>query len=737
MTDGRRRRREGHRSRAGQCRPARRSASGRRRPRSRRSRYITLEDLETPSRRGHAHGAQRRPRQGRRAEEGEGRVGAATSRATRALVNRVLAARSAASRTSSSSTTRRTTPIASSASDRSEEDDGETTTRTSEEFVSEATVWVDGLDRIHKLRGINFCVDLSATPYFLGRVGQETNRLFPWVVSDFGLTDAIESGLVKIPQLAVRDTTGAEIPGYFNIWRWILPKLTPGRAGRQASQPKARGDPEMGASCRSPCLAASGRRSARRGRRSGDEKRPPVFILVCKNTQIAKVDLRLAGGGQAADRHPAGAPVDELPQPRRQQATRSASTPRWSRRLTPARPRATSRAGCASRSTPSASADWPRDSQGRPIYPEGFEELAEKLGRPLHPPGRDVRCIVSVGMLTEGWDCNTVTHIVGLRPFMSQLLCEQVVGRGLRRASYDVRADGKLDEEVAKVFGVPFEVIPFKANTGRPRPPKPKRHHVHAMPEKEAFAIKFPRVEGYSRRSATGSAVDWATSRRSGSTAQEIPPEVDVKDLMPDGNAAGRRCRGRAGSKSVTLDAYRARPRVSGARLPFEPRDLTRRFRHEHGNGAPAHVLFPQIARDRRALHCAKRSSRDLPDPAHRRISLALLRVGDRTSARKRSEPDASEGEAPELPVLEKNRKAGSTADVDFLDKPRCARGHQEPRQSRGRRHGAMGAIGSLSDRQACGRRRIREECGARLRNPLSRQRRAARLRAGFHRSAE
>jgi hypothetical protein len=82
-----------------------------------------------------------------------------------------------------------------------------------EDFFKEATVWIDGLDRIQKLRRINFCVDLSATPYFLSRVGQETNRPFPWVVSDFGLIDAIESGLTKIPQLAVRDTTGAPIPG--------------------------------------------------------------------------------------------------------------------------------------------------------------------------------------------------------------------------------------------------------------------------------------------------------------------------------------------------------------------------------------------------------------------------------------------------------------------------------------------------------------------------------------------
>src|SRR5207253_10228041 len=96
-----------------------------------------------------------------------------------------------------------------------------------EEFFKEATVWIDGLDRVHKQRGINFCVDLSATPYFLGRVGQDTNRPFPWVVSDFGLIDAIESGLVKIPQLAVRDPTGDDPPAYVNIWRWVLNKLSP------------------------------------------------------------------------------------------------------------------------------------------------------------------------------------------------------------------------------------------------------------------------------------------------------------------------------------------------------------------------------------------------------------------------------------------------------------------------------------------------------------------------------
>lgn len=111
------------------------------------------------------------------------------------------------------------------------DEDEETNGDVDDYFIREATVWVDGLDKIHKHRGINLCIDLSATPYYIGRVGNATNTVFPWVVSDFGLTDAIKSGLVKIPQLAVRDTSGQEIPGYFNIWRWVLPRLTAAERG--------------------------------------------------------------------------------------------------------------------------------------------------------------------------------------------------------------------------------------------------------------------------------------------------------------------------------------------------------------------------------------------------------------------------------------------------------------------------------------------------------------------------
>src|SRR5207237_796541 len=136
------------------------------------------------------------------------------------------------------------------------------------------------------------------------------------------------------------------------------------------------------------------------------------------------------------------------------------------------------------RSTPGTvgKTEWPKDQQGRPIYPEEFEALAARRpGQPMHPPGRDVRCIVSVGMLTEGWDCNTVTHIVGLRPFMSQLLCEQVVGRRLRRRTYEVGDGDLMTEEVAKVFGVPFQVVPFKADPKGGTKAAAKRHHVYAI----------------------------------------------------------------------------------------------------------------------------------------------------------------------------------------------------------------------------------------------------------------
>jgi len=539
------------------------------------------------------------------------------------------------------------------------EDDDEEEEEEEDYFFKEATVWVDGLDKIHKLRGINACIDLSATPYFIGRVGQATNTIFPWVVSDFGLTDAIESGLVKIPQLAVRDTSGADIPGYFNIWRWILPKLTPAERGARKGSPKPEAILKY-ANTPISMLAGLWEELRREWQARADEPRPPVFILVCKNTKIAKVLHEWI----AEDTPPTGIPsskVEALKNTPERTVTIRVDTKVVQESDTD---QAKSDEVAWMRLTLDTvgKLDWPRDRQGRPVYPEGFEALASKMEKPLHPPGRDVRCIVSVGMLTEGWDCNTVTHIIGLRPFMSQLLCEQVVGRGLRRSSYEIGEDGKLSEEVAKVFGVPFEVIPFKENKSGPQPPRPKRHRIHALPEKEPFQITFPRVEGYRQAIRNRVTVDWAALAPVALDPRRIPPEVQVKGLLPS-NRGRPTLSGPGALEDVTLNPFRAGRRMQ--ELVFQmARDLTRDYVGQPGCEVPPHVLFPQLAR------IVERYLREkvIPEPPAERIDVFLSPYYGWVIERlvEAIQPDTSQGEAPELPVYEKNRSEGSTGEVDF-----------------------------------------------------------------------
>lgn len=533
-----------------------------------------------------------------------------------------------------------------------------------EEWLSEqteATVWIDGLDRVQKVRGINFCVDLSATPYFLNRVGQEANRPFPWVVRDFGLTDAIESGLVKIPQLAVRDTTGAEVPGYFNIWQWILEpgRLTSAERGGKRANPK----PEAVLKWAHTPIAMLGglwEQTQREWAARGDEPRPPVFILVCKNTALANVIFKWLGEGEC----PSGIPAPKLDGFRNEagrmhtivvhskvvhetdSGNPKSDEARWMRHTLDTVGRLT----------------WPRDTQGRDVMPEGFAELAAKLERPLHPPGRDVRCIVSVGMLTEGWDCNTVTHILGLRPFKSQLLCEQVVGRGLRRASYEVNADGKLSEEVAKVFGVPFQIVPFKTNAGGATPPPVKRHHVRALPEKARYAITFPRVEGYTQGVRNRIRVDWEQVPGLTIEPGKIPPEVEVKGLHAT-NTGRLSVHGPGRAEKVELAAFRAGRRVQ--ELVFDVAGtLTREYRRQNACEIPAHALFPQLLAvvDR----YVREMVRVLPPADLKDLFLAPYHGWLVEVLRENLRGDESAGEAPELPLLEPNRGAGSTADVDF-----------------------------------------------------------------------
>jgi type III restriction enzyme len=526
------------------------------------------------------------------------------------------------------------------------------------DLIREATVWVEGLDRIHRLRGINFCVDFSATPFFLAKAGKEANRPFPWVVSDFGLTDAIESGLTKIPQLAVRDPSGAEIPGYFNIWQWIMPKLTAAERGGRAASPK----PEAILKYAHHPIAMLGELwedTRKEWEKSPEDPRPPVFIIVCKNTKIAKVVYEWL----AEDERPAGIPSPKIGG---FENSSSINTIRVDTKV------------IQETDTDSAKADemrwmrltldtvgkthWPADRQGRPIYPEGFEDLAKKLDRPLHPPGRDVRCIVSVGMLTEGWDCNTVTHIIGLRPFMSQLLCEQVVGRGLRRRDYTPAPDNRLTEEVAMVFGVPFEVIPFKASGGDVIKPRERRHHVRAIPSKEKYRIVFPRVEGYTQAIRNRITLDWDDEPRVFLDPMNIPPEVQMKAAVSL-NSGRPSLTGPGKLRDVSLNPFRKKRRKQ--ELVFElATDLTREYTSRGGRELSSHVLFPQLASiiarylEEKIVARAPANLLDVFLSPYYGWVVERLRDAIR--------PDTSQGESPEVPKYERHRGPGSTDEVEF-----------------------------------------------------------------------
>jgi type III restriction enzyme len=523
-----------------------------------------------------------------------------------------------------------------------------------EEDEREATVWVEGLDRIAEARGVSFCLDLSATPYYLHAAGRDANRPFPWVVSDFSLADAIESGLVKIPQLAVRDSTGTDHPGYYNIWEWIRPKLTAAERGgkKGAVKPEA----ILKYAVHPLTLLASHWRETLLAWRKAGRKEPPVFIVVCKNTRIAKLVFEWMAQGTS----PAAIPpcdIEELRNAPGATVTLRVDTKvvhetdsdaakddetRWMRFTldTVGKER------------------WPSDRQGRPIFPEAFEALAQKLGRALHPPGRDVRAIVSVGMLTEGWDCRTVTHIVGLRPFMSQLLCEQVVGRGLRRASYEAGPDGRFGEEVAKILGVPFEVVPFKA-TGAPGQEKPEKFHIHALPSKAGLEIRFPRVERYGAAVRNRVTADWATVPEIVIDPLQIPDLVEMKAALPL-NRGVPSLHGPGQLDEVSLAAFRERHREQEVAF-LVAAALTREYAASPACQVPPHALFPQllgIVQHYLATKVKGGDPRDLLLAPYFGWLVERLREAIR--------PDASAGEAPEVPIYERSRGDGSTSEVDF-----------------------------------------------------------------------
>ena len=274
--------------------------------------------------------------------------------------------------------------------------------------------------------------------------------------------------------------------------------------------------------------------------------------------------------------------------------------------------------------------------------------------------GEHVKCVVSVSMLTEGWDANTVTHVLGVRAFGTQLLCEQVVGRGLRRMSYAVSAEGRFSPEYAEVYGVPFSFIPCSGTTTDPTPgPLPTR--VRALESCIDCEITFPRLLGYRYDVADGRLTVTFTdeSRLTLSTA-DIPTKTENAPIV--------------GESSIhTLDDLK-RHRPNEVAFLLAKLTLEKYFRHdgdirtdrpkEHKfDGEVKHWLFPQL------LGIAKRWLNEcvtLKDNTFPQLLLLIEFAHDAADLIYKAIVASTDATSALKPILRPYDTIGSTRYVDF-----------------------------------------------------------------------
>ncbi len=547
-----------------------------------------------------------------------------------------------------------------------------------------ATVWIEGLDRINNAMpqgkpGISMTIDFSATPFYIKGSGHPEGTPFPWLVSDFGLVDAIESGIVKIPHLPVMDTTGRPDPAYFNLWKNINTRLKssdfqPGSVKKPKPEKLYReAEPAL------QQIAGEWAEEFERYCQSADyqEKIPPVMIVVCDNTDTAEVFFQQISG-ERTEETVTEEDLNGLVRGRKTRAKKSETVTVYGKGSVSPQYLSNTETGrhtirIDSRLLEEAEGLEPGTSKRQ--MAEELRRIVNTVGKPGEP-GEYVRCVVSVGMLTEGWDASNVTHILGLRAFDSQLLCEQVVGRGLRRRRYDPDPEtGLLPEEKVTVYGIPFTVIPYKKGKGPGPGTKPqKKYHVHAMPERKIFEIRFPNVEGYTF--ALKNNLICCNLEETEGIQLEPGKEPVATFLIPtvgyrEGNA--RASIGQFGYEKQTREQYYRE--VHPQQIRFEiarmicdrlvgenPDKSDRKFRVLRLQSR--HQLFPQVYRivnqymnqkiDWQGCHACEVGLSKYTQMIVERLSEAIS-------------PDETKDEPRIMPVINRFKKHGTTADVDFL----------------------------------------------------------------------
>ena len=367
-----------------------------------------------------------------------------------------------------------------------------------------ARLWISGLNILAKKIGINRIVDLSATPFFLSGSGYAEGTLFPWTMSDFSLIDAIECGIVKLPRVPVADNIpGSEMPKFRELWKHIGTKMP--KKGRKK---ETKLDPlSIPVELQTALVALYGHYEKTFNLWEKERIRvPPCFIVVCNNTSTSKLvydyisgfhrenedgSTELENGRLKLFRN-----FDEygnpLPKPKTllidsEQLESGESLDNNFRKMAEAEIERFRRE-IIERTGDRQQADNLTDQ-------DLLREVMNTVGK-YGALGGNIRCVVSVSMLTEGWDANTVTHVLGVRAFGTQLLCEQVIGRALRRQSYQLNEKNRFNVEYADVLGIPFDFT-AKPVVAPPWQPRQTIHVKAVRPERDTLEIRFSRVTGY------------------------------------------------------------------------------------------------------------------------------------------------------------------------------------------------------------------------------------------------
>ena len=388
--------------------------------------------------------------------------------------------------------------------------------------AEEATVWIGGLDRLQRSRGVLMCYDFSATPFTPSGKQSSEEALFGWIVSDFGLNDAIESGLVKTPRVVVRDDAVPDARTYKSRLYHIYNDPEVKDDLNRRAQPE---EPLPDLVLNAYYLLGYDWREAWKAWKAAGLPTPPVMITVANRTETA---ARVKHAFDTRRIH-----IDELCDPEGVLHIDSKVLDEAEAQEEPA----------AAVEAPEEDGGEAEEEATAPVARKLTKaEQAELLRRTVDTvgkagePGERIQNVVSVGMLSEGWDAKTVTHIMGLRAFTSQLLCEQVVGRGLRRTSYELNPEtGLFDPEYVNIFGVPFTFLPHEAGENGPPPPPTPKTAVEPDPAKLEFAIQWPNVVRIDRVFQPALTLDWSKARslelNAAQTAQvaELAPILEGK----------------------------------------------------------------------------------------------------------------------------------------------------------------------------------------------------------------